>query len=272
MVVKYCQAQNNPYYFWLNNGSGTDPAPGGIGIEIPFTNDDNNGWLAKRFLFDPLKIVITNYIGLQEMLTSENNPEDPNAGVREMPFSGEVYIEREDFMENPPKKWFRLAPGQMVRPKSAYIIKCDEVIKDANSNITELHCTYIPESKSHHDTSGINVRGTLHWVSLKQAVTIEVRLYDRLFKVEDPSSEEARLPDGQGDFKNYINSDSLHVVRTAYAEPSLLKAKFDDRYQFIRKGYFVLDKETSEEKVVFNRTVTLKDSWRATKPHPDLPS
>jgi glutaminyl-tRNA synthetase len=153
------------------------------------------------------------------------------------------------------KKWFRLAPGQMVRLKSAYIIKCDEVIKDANGNITELHCTHIPESKSHHDTSGINVKGTLHWVSVKHAVTAEVRLYDRLFKVEDPSSEE-------GDFKDYINPDSLHVVKAVYAEPSLVHAKFDERYQFIRKGYFVLDKDTSEERMVFNRTVTLKDSWK----------
>ena len=234
--------------------------------------------LRRMVVFEPLKVVITNYAqtmneGLQtiddptvvsglssvvsneEMLQSENNPEDTNSGVRNIPFSNELYIEREDFMENPPKKWFRLAPGQMVRLKSAYIIKCNEVIKDANGNVTELRCTYIPESKSHHDTSGINVKGTLHWVSVKHAITCEVRLYDRLFKVEDPSSEE-------GDFKDYINPDSLRLVTTAYAEPSLMHAKFDERYQFIRKGYFVLDKDTSEEKMVFNRTVTLKDSWK----------
>jgi glutaminyl-tRNA synthetase len=224
-------------------------------LEFCVREDLNKIALRKMVVFDPLKVVITNYTGIYEMLTSENNPEDTGSGIRDIPFSGELYIEREDFLENPPKKWFRLAPGQMVRLKSAYIIKCNEVIKDANDNITELHCTYVPESKSHHDTSGINVKGTLHWVSVKHAVTAEVRLYDRLFKVEDPSSEE-------GDFKDYINHDSLHVVKSAYAEPSLMKAKFDERYQFIRKGYFVLDKDTSEERMVFNRTVTLKDSWK----------
>ena len=231
-------------------------------LEFCVREDLNKIALRRMVVFDPLKIVITNYTGMYEMLTSENNPEDPDGGVREIPFSGELYIEREDFMETPAKKWFRLAPGQMVRLKSAYIIKCDEVIKDANGTITELHCTYIPESKSHHDTSGINVKGTLHWVSVKHAVTAEVRLYDRLFKVEDPGSEE-------GDFKDYINPDSLHVVKAAYAEPSLVHAKFDERYQFIRKGYFVLDKDTSEERMVFNRTVTLKDGWKASsRPSP----
>ncbi|HKB42760.1 MAG TPA: glutamine--tRNA ligase/YqeY domain fusion protein [Chitinophagaceae bacterium] len=231
-------------------------------LEFCVREDLNKIALRRMVVFDPLKVVITNYTGVYEMLTSENNPEDPDGGVREIPFSGELYIEREDFMETPAKKWFRLAPGQMVRLKSAYIIKCDEVIKDANGTITELHCTYIPESKSHHDTSGINVKGTLHWVSVKHAVTAEVRLYDRLFKVEDPGSEE-------GDFKDYINPDSLHVVKAAYAEPSLVHAKFDERYQFIRKGYFVLDKDTSEERMVFNRTVTLKDGWKASsRPSP----
>jgi glutaminyl-tRNA synthetase len=162
-------------------------------------------------------------------------------------------------METPAKKWFRLAPGQMVRLKSAYIIKCDEVVKDASGSITELRCSYIPESKSHHDTSGINVKGTLHWVSVKHAITCEVRLYDRLFKVEDPSSEE-------GDFKDYINPDSLQTISNAYAEPSLMHAKFEDRYQFIRKGYFCLDKDTSEGHLIFNRTVTLKDSWKPARP------
>src|SRR5689334_7844271 len=139
-------------------------------------------------VFDPIKVIITNYPSgnAEEYLESENNPEDENAGVRKIPFSGELYIEREDFMENPPKKYFRLAPGQMVRLKSAYIIKCDEVIKDASGNVTELHCSYIPESKIGHDTSGINVKGTLHWVNADDAVEVEVREYDRLFQVEDP--------------------------------------------------------------------------------------
>jgi len=222
----------------------------------------------RMVVFEPLRVVITNYPGsesgvqsselpvaAEEMVQGENNPEDTNSGHREIPFSGELYIEREDFMENPPKKWFRLAPGQMVRLKSAYIIKCDEVIKDAAGNITELRCSYIPESHSGNDTSGIHVKGTLHWVSVKHAITCEVRLYDRLFKVEDPSSEE-------GNFKDYINPDSLHVVKAAYAEPALKNAKFDERYQFLRKGYFCLDKDSSESGMVFNRTVTLKDSWK----------
>lgn len=243
----------------------------------------------RMVVFEPLRVVITNYgsseLGVmsseldnvsgmidsegqmaetrneqrptdnEEMVQSENNPEDPEGGHRDIPFSSELYIEREDFMENPPKKWFRLAPGQMVRLKSAYIIKCDEVIKDASGNITELRCSYIPESRSGNDTSGIHVKGTLQWVSVKHAVTCEVRLYDRLFRVEDPSSE-------KGDFKDYVNPDSLRVIKAAYAEPSLMHAKFDERYQFLRKGYFCLDKDSSESGMVFNRTVTLKDSWK----------
>ena len=250
----------------------------------------------RMVVFEPLKVVITNYengedrseklegrpgdvsggamidskgamketrneeplTSNEEMVQSENNPEDANAGHRDIPFSSELYIEREDFMEVPAKKWFRLAPGQMVRLKSAYIIKCDEVIKDDKGNITELRCSYIPESRSGNDTSGMHVKGTLHWVSVKHAITCELRLYDRLFKVEDPSSEE-------GDFKDYINPDSLHIVKAAYAEPSLMHAKFDERYQFMRKGYFTLDKDSSEERMVFNRTVTLKDSWKPAK-------
>ena len=162
--------------------------------------------------------------------------------TRDIPFSNELYIEREDFMEVPPKKYFRLAPGQMVRLKSAYIIKCDEVIKDDKGNITELRCSYIPESKSGNDTSGIKVKGTLHWVSVKHAITCEVRLYDRLFKVEDPSSEE-------GDFKDYINPDSLQIVKAAYAEPSLEKQSLMNATSFYAKGYFTLDKDSSEEKL-----------------------
>lgn len=210
--------------------------------------------LRRMVVFDPVKVVITNYTGDEEILTSENNPEDPNSGMRDIPFSNELYIEREDFMENPPKKYFRLAPGQMVRLKSAYIIQCNEVIKDADGKVTELHCKYIPESKSGHDTSGIHVKGTLHWVSLKHAINVEVREYDRLFKVEDPTDEE-------GDFKDYLNPDSLKVVTTAFAEPALKTAKFDERYQFLRKGYFCLDRDSSPSAVIFNRTVGLKDAW-----------
>jgi glutaminyl-tRNA synthetase len=208
----------------------------------------------RMVVFDPVKIIISNYNGDDEVLVSENNPEDPDGGVREIPFSKEIYIEQDDFMENPTKKYFRLAPGQMVRLKSAYIIKCDEVIKDDKGNIKELHCSYIPESKSGHDTSGINVKGTLHWVSVKTAISLEVREYDRLFRVEDPTDED-------GDFKEYLNPDSLKIITTAFAEPALAKAKFEERYQFIRKGYFCLDKDTSPSRMIFNRTVTLKDSW-----------
>src|SRR6476620_7927458 len=160
--------------------------------------------LRRMVVFDPLKVVITNYTDSVEMLESDDNPEDPSTGSRKMPFGRELYIEREDFMENPPKKYFRLFPGGMVRLKFAYIIKCDEVVKDEQGNISELRCTYIPESKSGHDTSGINVKGTLHWVEVTNAITAEVRLYDRLFRVEDPSNEE-------GDFKEYINPGSLQT-------------------------------------------------------------
>lgn len=211
--------------------------------------------LRRMVVFDPVKLVITNYPeGKRETVQSDENPEDESAGMREIPFSRELYIEREDFMENPPKKYFRLAPGQMVRLKSAYIIKCDEVVKDESGEIVEIRCSYIPESRSGADTSGINVKGTLHWVSIADAKTVEVRLYDRLFKVENPAVEE-------GDFKDYLNPDSLQVIKQAFAEPALVGAKFDQRYQFIRKGYFCLDKDTSASRIVFNRTVTLKDTW-----------
>lgn len=209
----------------------------------------------KMVVFDPVKVILTNYEEGEEMVTSENNPEDEKAGTREIPFSRELYIERDDFMENPTKKYFRLAPGQMVRLKSAYIIKCEEVIKDSTGNIQEIHCTYIPESRSGNDSSGINVKGTLHWVSVPHAINAEVRLYDRLFRVEDPTDEE-------GDFKEYLNPDSLQTVASVFAEPSLKSASFNDRFQFIRKGYFVLDRDSSTSGMVFNRTVGLKDSWK----------
>jgi glutaminyl-tRNA synthetase len=212
----------------------------------------------RMVVFDPVRVVISNLsagrqVGNSEILHSENNPEDPDGGVRELPFSNEILIERDDFMEHPPKKYFRLAPGQMVRLKSAYIIKCDEVVKDSSGNVTELRCTYFPESKSGQDRSGIHVKGTLHWVNAADAVEVEVREYDRLFKVEDPSSEE-------GDFKDYINPNSLKVVK-GFAEPSIKDAKLSDHFQFIRKGYYCLDKDSTADKLIFNRTVTLKDGW-----------
>jgi glutaminyl-tRNA synthetase len=211
--------------------------------------------LRRMVVFEPLKVVITNYPeGNSEMLESENNPEDPAAGKREIPFSRELYIEQEDFMENPPKKYFRLAPGQMVRLKSAYIIKCDEVIKDENGTLIELRCTYLPESKSGSDTTGLTVKGTLHWVSIPHAVLVEARLYDRLFTVEN-------VGDAEGDFKEHLNPDSLTVIPAVYAEPDLANASLNERFQFMRKGYFILDPDSTKGKPVFNRTVTLRDMW-----------
>jgi len=210
--------------------------------------------LRRMVVFDPVKVVLTNYTEEEEILKSENNPEDPETTYRDIPFSRELYIEREDFMENPPKKFFRLSPGQKVRLKSAYIIQCDEVIKDAAGNITELRCSYLPGSRSGGENANIKVQATIHWVSIRHAITTEVRLYDRLFKVENPAIEE-------GDFKDYINPDSLQALPAAYAEPALSHAKFDERYQFLRKGYFTLDKDSSEDKMIFSRTVTLRDNW-----------
>jgi glutaminyl-tRNA synthetase len=211
--------------------------------------------LRRMVVADPLKVVITNYPeGKSEMLSSENNPEDLTSGSRDMPFSREIYIEREDFMEVPAKKYFRLAPGQMVRLKSAYIITCEEVVKDSNGNVTELRCTYIPESKSGSDVSGIAVKGVIHWVSVQHALAVEVRLYDRLFKVED-------LNQIEDDFKNHLNPDSLKVVPKMYAEPALANAKLEDRFQFMRTGYFCLDTDSASGILVFNRTVTLRDTW-----------
>ncbi|MBP9099201.1 MAG: glutamine--tRNA ligase/YqeY domain fusion protein [Ferruginibacter sp.] len=205
-------------------------------------------------VLDPVKLIIDNYEeGRTEELVSENGP-DENMGTRNIPFSRHLWIEREDFMEIPAKKWFRLAPGTMVRLKSAYIIRCESFTNDDLGNITEIHCTYIPESKSGNDTSNIQVKGTIHWVSAQHAATAEIRLYDRLFKSENPAAEE-------GDFKDHINPDSLQIIHEAYIEPSLKNASLNDRFQFIRKGYFCLDTDSSDGKLVFNRTVTLKDAW-----------
>ncbi|MBS1508097.1 MAG: glutamine--tRNA ligase/YqeY domain fusion protein [Bacteroidetes bacterium] len=208
----------------------------------------------RMVVFDPLKVVITNYPeGQEEMMPTENNTEAENAGVRHMPFGRELWIEREDYMENPPKKYFRLAPGQMVRLKSGFIIRCDEAIKNAAGEVTELHCTYFPESRSGHDTSGLHVKGVIHWVSVKHAVPAEIRLYDKLFVTEDMNAIE-------DDFKNHLNPDSLKVLSKVYAEPELANAKLGDHFQFLRMGYFVLDPDSTPGKLIFNRTVTLRES------------
>jgi glutaminyl-tRNA synthetase len=225
-------------------------------LEFCIREELNKTSLRRMVVTDPVKLVITNYPESQtEVMLSENNPEDPNGGTREIPFSRELWIEREDFMEEAPKKYFRLTPGNKVRLKSAYIIECTGCSKDENGNIKEVHATYIPESRSGNDTSGLMVKGTIHWVSVPHAITAEVRLYDRLFKVENPSAEE-------GDFKEYINPDSLQIITHAYAEPALKNPDINERYQFLRKGYFCLDNKLSTpEKPIFNRTVTLKDAW-----------
>ncbi len=207
-------------------------------------------------VLDPIKLIITNYTKGEEILIGENNPEaEDKGGTREIPFSNELWIEREDFMEEPAKKWFRLAPGATVRLKHAYIVQCTDYKKDENGNVTEVHCTYIPESKSGEDTSGINVKGTIHWVSAPHAQTAEVRLYDRLFTVESPDSEE-------GDFKDYLNPESMQVIKQAYIEPYLANAVQGMGYQFIRKGYFSVDKDSKPGNIIFNRTVGLKEAWK----------
>jgi len=223
-------------------------------LEFCIREDLNKTSQRKMVVFDPLKVIITNYPEQVELFKSDDNPEDEKGTQREVPFSREIFIEREDFMENPPKKFFRLAPGQKVRLKSAYIIQCDQVIKNDAGEVKELHCSYLPDSKSGADTSGLKVQGTLHWVSKAHAISVELRLYDRLFKVENPATED-------GDFKDYINPNSLSIVSAALAEPSLKHAKYGEGYQFLRKGYFCLDRDSSEAKLIFNRTVTLKDAW-----------
>jgi glutaminyl-tRNA synthetase len=225
-------------------------------LEFCIREDLNKIASRAMVVLDPVKLIIDNYPeGETEMLPGENNPEaEDKGGYREIPFGKVLWIEREDFKELPEKKYFRLAPGLMVRLKHAYIIKCESYEKDATGNISEIHCTYIPESKSGSDTSGIHVKGTLHWVEANNAFPVEVRLYDRLFKVEDPSSEE-------GDFKDYINPESLKIIPGAWAEPSLKTAKHGDKFQFLRKGYFSLDTGSTASTLIFNRTVSLKDTW-----------
>lgn len=209
-------------------------------------------------VMDPLKVVITNYPeGKEEMLMAENNQEDESAGEREVPFSRELYIEQEDFREEANRKFFRLKLGKEVRLKNAYIIKAEDVVKDEDGKILEVHCTYDPESKSGSGTeaSQRKVKGTLHWVSIPHAIEAEVRLYDRLFTVEDPNADKEK------DFLEFVNPESLQISK-AYVEPSLKTAKTEDKFQFQRIGYFCVDRESSEDQLVFNRTVTLRDNWK----------
>ncbi len=226
-------------------------------LEFCVREDLNQIALRRMAVLDPIKLVVTNYPEDKiEIVAGENNPEAPGqGGFREIPFSRELWIEAEDYMEVAAKKWFRLAPGNKVRLKNAYIVECTGSKKDASGKVTEVHCTYIEGTRSGQDNSGLSVKGTIHWISVAHAIPAEVRLYDRLFQVENPSIEE-------GDFKEYINPDSLQILHNAWVEPSLQTALPEDHYQFIRKGYFSLDAyKSADGKLVFNRTVTLKDAW-----------
>jgi len=207
-------------------------------------------------VLNPLKVIITNYPeGHSEELETINNPEDESMGTRKIPFSREIYIEREDFMENPPNKYFRLAPGMEVRLKSAYIIRCDSFKKNTAGEIEEVYCTYFPETRSGAPDSNRKVKGTLHWVSVPHAIKAEVRLYDRLFSDPEPDGHKDR------DFKEFLNPGSLKVIPECYVEPGLKNARPFDHFQFQRLGYFNLDPDSTAEKLIFNRTVALKDSW-----------
>ncbi|MBR4803400.1 MAG: glutamine--tRNA ligase, partial [Bacteroidales bacterium] len=226
---------------------------------LEFSLREHLNMIAPRMMavLNPVKVVITNYPeGQVEMLTAINNPEDESAGTRQVPFSRELYIERDDFMENPPKKYFRLAPGQEVRLRYAYFITCQEVVKDTDGNITEIHCTYDPATRGGDAPDGRKVKGTIHWVSAQHAIGAEVRLFDRLFKVPAPDDVE----EGHSFLEN-LNPDSLKVLTDCKLEPALADVKPMDRMQFERLGYFCVDKESTPEHLVFNRTCTLKDSW-----------
>lgn len=222
-------------------------------LEFCTREDLNKISLRRMVVFNPLKVVISN-LENEIALDIENNPEDEHGGTRQVSFSKEIYIEREDFVEEKQKKVFKMEVGQPIRLKGAFIVTCNEVVKDADGNVTAIHCTYHADSQSGKDTSGIKVQGTLHWVSAAYAVPVEIREYDRLFKVENPSDEE-------GDFKEYINEHSLEIISTALAEPALKEATPEHHFQFLRKGYFYLDKDATADKIIFNKTVGLKDNW-----------
>lgn len=228
-------------------------------LEFCVREDLNKKAWRRMAVLDPIKLVITNYPdGQEEILEGENNPEvEGGDGSRKIPFSKELWIERDDFMEDAPKKFFRLGVGKSVRLKHAYIVTCTDFKKDNDGNISEIYCTYLPESKSGSDTSGMNVKGTIHWVSVPHAKAAEVRIYDRLFKVEDPAAEE--------DFKESINPESLQIIERAFIEPDLENAEAGVGYQFLRKGYYTLDTHSTPEKLIFNQTVGLRDNWAKKK-------
>lgn len=225
---------------------------------LEYSVRDHLNKTAQRIMgvLNPLKVVISNYSeGMEEEHDAVNNPEDPQMGTRKVSFSRELYIEKEDFMEDPPRKFFRLAPGREVRLRYAYFITCNDVIKDEYGNVTELHCTYDPASKGGNSPDGRKVKATLHWVSVKHAIKTEVRLYDRLFNDEDPGGH------NNVDFKEFLNPESLKILPDCFIEPFVLNAKPLDNFQFERLGYFNLDYDSIHGKPVFNRTVPLRDSW-----------
>ena len=227
-------------------------------LEFHIKNELNKTAPRVMAVLDPVKVIITNYPeGKEEILIAENNPEDENAGSREVPFSREIFIEREDFREQANKKFFRLKLDKEVRLKSAFIIKANSVIKNDEGEITEIHCTYDEDSRSGSGTeaSKRKVKGTIHWVSIKHAIQAEVRLYDRLFNDEAPDSHKEK------DFKEFINPNSLKIVKRAFIEPSLVNAEIGNQFQFQRLGYFNIDSDSSSDKLIFNRTVPLRDSW-----------
>ncbi|MBR4975769.1 MAG: glutamine--tRNA ligase/YqeY domain fusion protein [Thermoguttaceae bacterium] len=217
----------------------------------------NKSALRRMAVLNPIKLVIDNYPeGQTETLTAVNNPENEADGTREVPFSKTLYIERDDFMEDAPKKYFRLTPGKEVRLRYAYYVTCKNCVKDADGNVVEVHCDYDPETRGGQSADGRKVQGTIHWVDAATALNAEVRLYDRLFSVPNPDD-----PQNTGDYKDYLNADSLTVIENAKLEPALADATLDERYQFERVGYFALDKASTPEKPVFNRAASLRDSW-----------
>lgn len=225
-------------------------------LEHSVREDLNRVALRRMAVLDPVKLTIVNYPENDEKVHAVNNPENPESGKRELMFGKELYIERNDFMEDPPRKFFRLGPGRKVRLKYGYIIECIDFKKDPDTGqVTEIYCNYFPESKSGQDTSGIKAKGVLHWVNARHAIKAEVRLYDRLFLVEDPLGQK------DSDFKEFINPESLNVLKDCYVEPGLSEGRPLEHFQFERLGYFCVDRDSSSDKPVFNRTVALRDNW-----------
>ena len=225
-------------------------------LENSIRDDLNSNVPRVLGVLNPLKLIITNYPeDREEELEAINHPKKPEMGTRKIPFSRELYVEESDFMEDAPKKFFRLSIGREVRLRYGYLITCEKAIKDESGKVIELHCTYDPQTRGGNAPDGRKVKGTIHWVSAQHAITAEIRLYDRLFSAQNPDTQDK-------DFKEFINPDSLQVLTNARVEPSLAQAVKGERFQFERQGYFCLDsKDSSPDKPVFNRIVTLRDSW-----------